>query len=91
MNVGDELLVCYDVPGVPLLHRRIVVRVSQVQPLHAAVVSPDFDLFIEHFTDDNDDIAAWYRCGPGGAVPAGLGGVALYDFQRPLTAQEFFN
>ena len=91
MNVGDELLVGYDVPGAPLLHRRLVVRVSQLEPLHAAVVSPDLDLFMEHFTDDNADIAVWYRCGHGGVPPAGLGGVALYDFQGPLTAQEFIN
>eukprot|EP00959_Pyramimonas_sp_CCMP1952_P316063 6615001-Pyramimonas_sp.AAC.1 len=65
MNIGDELYVEYDLPGAPLLHARVVVGVSGIEGLHAAVVSPDHDLFIELFSGDNDDIRHWYKVGPG--------------------------
>eukprot|EP00959_Pyramimonas_sp_CCMP1952_P435049 9109812-Pyramimonas_sp.AAC.1 len=56
MNVGDELYVEYDLPGAPLLHARVVIGVSEIEGLHAAVVvSPDHDLFIEWFSEGNDD------------------------------------
>eukprot|EP00959_Pyramimonas_sp_CCMP1952_P186134 3892199-Pyramimonas_sp.AAC.1 len=62
MNIGDEL---YVEPGAPLLHAGVVVGVSGTEGLRAAVASPDHDLFIELFSEDNDDIRHWYKVGPG--------------------------
>ena len=89
--VGDELWVEYDEPPPRLAHKRMVVGVSAAFPEHFAVLSPDFDVFVEECDAANTDIRNWWKHWPGGA-PAGAavlpGGIRRYDFAAvPSPAQ----
>ena len=89
MIEGDELFVEYAVQP-PLLHGRIVVGVSQIQPLDAVVVTPDNDLYVEELGPGNADIRAWFRRAPGGGPPPpAAAGIPVYDFVQPLTLADF--
>ncbi|CAK0899376.1 unnamed protein product [Prorocentrum cordatum] len=89
VSLAGPLLVEYAVDP-PLLHGRTVVGVSQLQPLHAVVVTPDNDLYVEELEPANTDIRAWYRRVPGGGPPpAAAAGIPVYDFAQPLTLADY--
>ena len=81
MIAGGLALLNYGEPG-PVWHTRALL--AHAGGSNWAILTPDWDVYIEELSDTNPDLTGFYYCGPGGAVPAHIDPNHIYGFQ-PLT------
>ena len=89
MQVGDVLLICYQIPGAPLFHERIICAVAP-PPAPAGryvVLTPDDDQYVEDcvVSADNQEVLATRGLGDS---PAILGRRATYRFGAVPSLEE---
>eukprot|EP00974_Lingulodinium_polyedra_P088631 8594560-Lingulodinium_polyedra.AAC.1 len=53
---GDVLLLRYAVDGPEIWHERVVLAVSPARPSTKAVLTPDWDHYVEECTLENPDL-----------------------------------
>ena len=83
LGPGTHAFVRYE--GYPVWHERILL--AHVKDSVWVIATPDFDLYPELLSDDNEDLDAFRIGGTTRRLPAGIGGDPTYRM-RPLTARE---
>eukprot|EP00971_Amphidinium_carterae_P314346 6248055-Amphidinium_carterae.2 len=83
---GDILLVQYE--GAPLWHERLVMCSHRVTVGAYGIVTPDHDLYIEHYGGDDPNIQEVRLTRGLGDVPAGLEGGQFHRFDGVLVAED---
>lgn len=77
---GTRVYVLYDLPPPDLYHERLIMAACACGRGWHIVLSPDFDMFAEQISLENDDLTA-YRVGVGLELPAGIGAGNAYRFR----------
>eukprot|EP00974_Lingulodinium_polyedra_P070977 6869773-Lingulodinium_polyedra.AAC.1 len=80
LAAGSWVVVCYDVPGQPLYHERLVTAVGAAA--NCAVLTPDGDHYVEQLALINEDLADIRFIAGSGDTPVGLDPARIYRFQQ---------
>ena len=80
---GDIVLVRYRVGGAALWHERIVLCEDRNNIGHYAILTPDFDVYVESLAVC-DDVRGSIKIARLGERPAAVGRQAIYAFYDPL-------
>ena len=76
---GTRVYVAYDVPAPILYHERYVLAACGCGRGYHIVLTPDFDVYAEQFSPENDDILH-FRIADGLQLPAGCNDANTYRF-----------
>ena len=88
-NVGDYLVVLYDVEGAEVWHERLITARDAGRPGTYAVLTPDYDHYVEELTMTSVDVSGLRALDHQGAVPRGLVAERIYRFQDVPAGQEY--
>ena len=83
LEPGTHAFVRYE--GFPVWHERILL--AHISDSTWVIATPDFDLYPELLSEDNEDLDAVRIGGTTRRLPPGIGGAPTYRM-RPLTARE---
>ena len=81
------MYICYDLPPPELWHERLVLASCACGRGWHIVLTPDFDVFPEHVSLENDDISG-FRVGRAFQLPAGLDDGNTYRFRNMPAGEE---
>ena len=81
------MYICYDLPPPELWHERLVLASCACGRGWHIVLTPDFDVFPEHVSLENDDISG-FRVGRALQLPAGLDDGNTYRFRNMPAGEE---
>lgn len=84
---GTRVYICYDLPPPELWHERLVLASCACGRGWHIVLTPDFDVFPEHISLENDDISG-FRVGRALQLPAGLDDSNTYRFRNMPAGEE---
>ena len=83
------MVVLYDVEGAEVWHERLITARDAGRPGTYAVLTPDYDHYVEELTMTSVDVAGLRALDHQGAVPRGLVAERIYRFQDVPAGQEY--
>jgi hypothetical protein len=87
LAVDSKLFVLYDVGGPYLWHERSVLAACGCGEGWHIVLTPDYDIFPEQVSMQNDELAGFRLCPAGGGLPHGVTAASSYRFSgQPAAA-----